>query len=374
MKDAVTIPRCSLSIWKNLYDAAVCFGDIACWEWMSDSDIFGVQNPESGEIGYCCVLGQLGEVYGLVVYLGSSGLEQHHKIQSGRIHAGSPDFASSQSCLTAWFGNRRDLDNTDLKVIKALGLKFRGSDAWPQFRSMQPGYFPWYLSESEAKFLILCLEQARQVAQRFEKNPDCFTPPAKNLYFVRVPAKSKESNLVSASPSSDMSPGQQSLFPAAGETHGYQWETQWFSPAPLVKASVRPFPLDEVRLQRIKRTSQAYNGTWELDAFFTTQPVVNDNRPFFPYACLCADHDSGFIFSTVVAEPMTWETEFPKNFLQSVEEHKLLPATLSFRKEELRELFIPLATQLGIKIEFTRKLPAVDRAKRELLKFMGKQL
>jgi hypothetical protein len=47
---------------------------------------------------------------------------------------------------------------------------------------------------------------------------------------------------------------------------------------------------------------------------------------------------------------------------------------LSFRKEQLRELFMPLATQLGIKIEFTRKLPAVDRAKRELLKFMGKQL
>jgi hypothetical protein len=35
MKDTVTIPRCSLSIWKNLYDAAVSFGDIACWEWQA---------------------------------------------------------------------------------------------------------------------------------------------------------------------------------------------------------------------------------------------------------------------------------------------------------------------------------------------------
>jgi hypothetical protein len=139
-----------------------------------------------------------------------------------------------------------------------------------------------------------------------------------------------------------MSPGQQSLFPPAGETHGYQWEAQWLSPAPLVKASVRPFPLDEVRLQRVKRTSQAYNGTWELDAFFTTQPVVNDNRPFFPYACLCADHDSGFIFSTVVAEPMTWETEFPKHFLQSVEEHKLLPATFVFsQRRTARAIYAP---------------------------------
>jgi hypothetical protein len=374
MKDTVNIPRCSLSNWKDLYDAAVSFADIKCWEWMSDTDVFGVQNPEIGEIGYCCVLGEMGEVYGLVVYLVSLGLEQHHKIQSKRLHAGSPDFAYSQSCLTAWFGNRRDLDDTDRKIVKELGLKFRGSDASPQFRSMQPGYFPWYLSESEAKFLILCLEQARQVALDFKNNPDCLNAPAKNLYFVRIPSKMADDS-VSDSPASGLSPGrQQSLFPVAGETRVRQWETRWLSPAPLVKAGVKPFPLDELRLQRIKKSSQSYNGAWEVDAFFTTQPVAGDDRPFFPYTLLCADHDSGFIWSTVLAEPSTWETEFPKSFLQGVEEHKLLPATLSFRKEQLRELFTPLATQLGIEVEITKKLPAVDRAKRELLKFIGKKL
>lgn len=41
---------------------------------MRDSDIFGVQNPLDKEIGYCCILGATGEVFGLVVYLGSQGL------------------------------------------------------------------------------------------------------------------------------------------------------------------------------------------------------------------------------------------------------------------------------------------------------------
>ena len=118
------IPSCSPRVWKNLYAAALAFRDIAPWEWMSDSDVFGVQNPEDGEIGYCCVLGELGEVLGLVVYLGTEGLEQHRNIQSGKLHAGSPEFIYRQHCLTAWLGDRNELDKTDLKVVKQLGLKF----------------------------------------------------------------------------------------------------------------------------------------------------------------------------------------------------------------------------------------------------------
>jgi hypothetical protein len=113
---------------------------------------------------------------------------------------------------------------------------------------------------------------------------------------------------------------------------------------------------------------------WEIDAFYTPAPVDGINRPFFPYTFLCADQSSGFILGTVLAEPSTWQTEFPKTFLDSVEKHKLLPHELSFRKEELRELFEPLANQLGIEVKLTKQLPAVDHAKRELLKFMDRRL
>ena len=340
------IPSCSLSVWKNLYDAATAFEDIACWEWMSDSDVFGVQNPDNGEIGYCCVLGQLGEVLGLVVYVGTEGLEQHRKIQSGKIHAGSPEMLYAQNCLTAWFGERRELDRPDLQVIKELGLKFRGKNSWPQFRRIQPGYLPWYLTESEAKYLTLSLKQAREVALCLEKDPDWLAVPNKNHYVVRLPIQNADE---------------------------WRWESHAVKPAPRTKGKIESYPLDEVRLQRINKTSQVSQYAWETDAFYTPMPVDGEDRPFFPYTFLCADHESGFIFGTAMAHPSTWQTEFPSALLDAIENHKLLPRALWVRKEELLGLFGPLAARLGIKVQLTRKLPSIDRAKRALLKHLSDQ-
>jgi hypothetical protein len=57
-----------------LYQAAICVKEIAPWEWMSETDLFGVQNPETGEIGFVSVMGMLGEHYAVAVYLGPEGL------------------------------------------------------------------------------------------------------------------------------------------------------------------------------------------------------------------------------------------------------------------------------------------------------------
>ena len=342
LPDAMNIPSCSPPVWKNLYDAAIAFKEIACWEWMSDSDIFGVQNPETGEVGYCCVLGRLGEVFGLAVYLGSEGLEQYRKVQSGKVDARSPDFAYSQNCLTAWFGDRNDLDQADLKVVKELGLKFRGSNAWPQFRSLQPGYLPWHLTEGEARYLAVSVEQAQEVALCLNKDPNWLSGPGKNHYLVRVPVD-RES--------------------------GGSWESHWLTPAPIAKPSVRSYPLDEVRLRRIRNAAVTRHGIWEVDAFYMPTPVEGEGRLYFPYSILAADHQSGFILGSVLAEPSEWEAKFPPGILDCIENNNVLPSALWVRKEELRDLLEPLTSRLDIAVHLIRKLPEIDRARRAMVKY-----
>ena len=36
--------------WAALFDAAIAFKNLKRWEWMYDRDVFGIQNPETGEI------------------------------------------------------------------------------------------------------------------------------------------------------------------------------------------------------------------------------------------------------------------------------------------------------------------------------------
>ncbi len=219
----------SLRDWAALYETAIEFKELGCWEWMIDSDLFGVQNPEAGEIGYCCVLGQLGKVMALNVYPGSQGLASYWRLHEASEEAmeegavvGSGAILGSQLCLMASFEDRSELHQNDLAIIRALGLKFRGKKQWPMFRSYRPGFVPWFLTPPEVRFLLVALRQAMEVATRLRDHSDLLDPPDGDteIYFVRV-------------------------------LEGGTWRDRWQRPAPYKVPQSVPL-LDEVRLARVK--------------------------------------------------------------------------------------------------------------------------
>jgi hypothetical protein len=332
----------SIQEWRDLYEAAIEFKKIKCWDWMWDTDIFGVQDPLTGEIGYCCVMGGAGEHYALAVYQGSEGLYGYLSLQSGEKPS-LQDILSLQKLLMASFEDRNLLQKEDIQLTKKFDLKFSGPDSWPLFRSYLPGYHPWYLTGEEARYLTLCLWQAIDVSLRFKGEPGMLTPPTENRYLVRVPKKDKT---------------------------GLSWRDVWMEPLPLQKGEIIAEPIDEVRLEKIKKRIPHRQGVWQVDFFYCLRAIKEkEERPFYPYITLWVDQHSGFILSYDLAKPTECIDEFQGQFLKLAEKRKILPREILVKKEETLKLLEPIASELGINVRRVKELKMLEEAQASMLKF-----
>lgn len=336
----------SLQEWRDLYHAAIEFKGVGCWDWMTDSNIFGVQNPETGEVGYCCVMGMLGEHFALAVYLGTEGLEGYLKIRSGEVSSYPPNLLLLQKCLMASFEDREFIQKPDYQMIKRLGLKFRGRNSWPLFRSYQPGYHPWFLTSGEARFLTLALQQAIDVSLRFKGNPDLLTPPKKSHCLVRVPEK---------------------------DGRGLKWRDLWLEPTPIKDGEVEAGPMDEACLRRIEEESPRRQGVWEIDFFPSPAPVRDkkEERPYYPYMFLWVDHHSGLILHFHMAEQPGDVSELPSKLLDVIENIKTIPGMMLVEKEEAFRLLKPVASKLKVKLRLAERLECLEEAKIGMIEFLG---
>jgi len=334
----------SLKEWKALYEAASEFRKAGPWEWVRETDVFGVRNPKTGEVGYCCLMGELGEMLALAVYEGTEGLQGYLKIRRGHIKPGNPDALYVQKCLMLSFENKKLLQEDDLEIIGELGLAFRGRNAWPVFRSYKPGYFPWFLNRDEVLYMTIALRQAMNVFIRMKHNAELLNGPRKNLYLVRT------------------------LDPKNGKS---DWEDEWRAPAPIEEnGEILDEPVNEIRIQKLKKTAKPATAVWEIDFFHTPTPILQGERPVFPYAIMVMDHDTRFIFDMHLAVTTAYQREFLGKFLDCLEQTSIIPLEILVRKDEAAKLIGPYTKRLNIKLSTVKKLHGIDHARREMEKHL----
>jgi len=322
--------------WSALYAAAVAFKEVGCWEWMYDSDLFGVQNPETGEIGYCCVMGNLGEVFALNVYQGSEGLESYWLLheQATLAEEGVPvspaELLSSQKCLSASFEDRSDLHKKDLRLIRDLGLQFRGKHACPMFRNYQPGFLPWFLaSAEEVRFLTIALQQAQEVGLQTRENADYLTPSqeGEEIYLVRV-------------------------------LQGGQWTDIWQQPAAYEPPQLIPV-IDEKLLGQVKHANFPQRGTWITDCLLFPVEVQEQGRPYYPHAFLVLN-DAALPLGMELLKPEEREREVPARFLKLLQQMQCLPQVLLVGSAQTLALLEPVAKALEVSIRLEEEIPALQ--------------
>ncbi len=333
----------SFESWKQLYKEAVEFKALAPWNWMYDSDLFGVQNPVDGEIGYCCVLGAAGQVFGLAVYLGDQGLKGYFKwVEWADNPTDDEDILHFKKCFLLSFENRSDLQSPDLQVIKSLGLQFQGKNAWPLFRYYEPGYYPWYLTPEQARYLTLCLEQTNRVVLRFKDElSGCAGSIHVGKYFARI-----------------------------YESRTKQYKDAQLNPTPMKEMVIMVKKIDPTRLEKVVNISKKTKMTWEMDTFHAPTVVgEKGRRPYFPTLLLIADHESYFILNAHMTEPGRYPIELFEEFLKTIEKNRVIPQEIRVRKEELRAYLGPLAERLGIRVLLDQKLPAIIEAHKGMSAF-----
>ncbi len=327
--------------WRQLYTAADKVRALSPWSFMEENFVFGVEDPTTGEIGYCSVLGGLGEVFAFVVYEGAEGLAGIRRLVN-EVEGVPPDMIFEiQHALMASFEDREELRKEDLKTIRELGLKFRGKKHWPMFRHYQPGYLPWFLTGPQVRFLTLCLEQALDVLPRFREDHTLLYEVNADRHLVRI------CNFVQGKA---------------------QWQDVIMPIPPIPPKSLPEIPVDEVGIARIRQQSKGRSGSWEVGYLYAPTPIQESpsDRPFFPRLMIVCEEETGIVLTFHMERDDSTPTAFRDHLLEFFLSHHYLPAHLSVNHPIMAVILSPICRKLGIDFDVPRSLPTVEFAISEM--------
>lgn len=320
----------------RLYDLADELYRRAPWQWMEESHLIALRHPQTGEVGYLSVMGMEGSHRALAVYLGQESIERFN-----RIHSDDPGteqdamrliLESRQLQLS--FNERLMLTKEDLAEIKSLGRKYRG-ETWPQMRSFHPGVVADRITEEEAVWLTLAVEQLFIVAPRLKSDPD-----------QTIQLKGKQTQILCRSQSAEG-----------------VWADEWIPHHTKLHAFPQP-DCDAALAAQVK----ALPDKRKIECLFTLLPSSigpKGGRCVYPYLIMAVDAGSGFILGVELTsmEKRTFEeliAEVPNTFLRLFEKAGFCPKKLDCASLATAHLLHQPAKQLGVKVQCYEELPMLD--------------
>ena len=341
--------------WRPLYEAADQIKELAPWQWMQESDIFGVQNPETGEIGFVSVMGMLGEHLSIGVYLGADAIHQFWALEDIAGSADEWEMASRLFVIPqmqASYENRDMVEKEDAGIMRKLKLKYSGRSAYPVFRSIQPGCLPWFLDMDQIPFLTHILEQTLDVASRYEEDESLLYPDGvgdDEMYLLRVPSE-QDGEII--------------------------WRDE-ITPIPAPIIHNISIDIDIAAYETLQDVPRVGNSV-EIDLFMLMSPVEEkwSKRPYFPFTLLIVDADSGMILSHDLLSPLPslddMYRKVPQKVIDLLLSNNMLPYEIHTQSHVLTTLLSPLFEELDTPVMERPSLPMVNEAKAAMFKHFGR--
>ena len=326
----------SLETMRALWAASSKLLERKPWTRMGDAELVMVKNPENGEFCYCCVMGALGEVFCLHVFVGPEGYSTFDAIQSGDPQLVDYIYAISRG-VAVELVPAGTLDPADKELHRALVGPVKKGAGSLQFRSLRPGFLPWYVNEQEARLLAHCVNAVNAVMDILDKNP-------------KAPLWTRQ--------------GRYALMEPDGDGFKFAGATKPVSTLP----GATPSAIDRARVEAIRKRKFPPDGTVELDSFYSQATIgMKHERKALILLALAVDANNGFVYAPGMGTGKTQGELLADTLLKTVESIKAIPVEVHLSSHEHKAELEPLAAELGIKLKLRKSLPALEDAKESIL-------
>ena len=338
-----TAPAVPPPVWSDLYAAAQRFRTLRPWEVLDDLNPVAVRDPATGATGYGIVMGSGGTMFGCCLYRGAEGFNIYRGLLEGSSTHRADDEFARQNCLLLEFGARSDLQSGDLAVIRKLGLSFKGKHAWPVFRSLLPGYAPWFLDEAEATLLTL------------------------GLHAICAHSES----VIKGEIDESLRKGECLLYTPIGDQRT-EFNVQW-EPWPLrVEQNPSQPILNLTRINALLGVKTTGAGAWEAEVFYLPAPIMEGDRPFYTRMGIVCQQSSGVVLTAEVSTPdLSGSQVLVDAICSSIERSKLRPDTIIVKDANDAAALWPLGKTLGFAVRQQKKLTAIRMFRKDVMKRFG---
>jgi hypothetical protein len=309
---------------------------------MEDSKPIVVRDSVSGELCYCSVMGALGEVFSVHAYIGPESFRLYRRILAQQI-TDPAEFFATQRSVSVEFVARNELERQDRELLAWLGHPSGKGMFSPIFRAIRPGYHPWFVTAEEAQTLHQCIRGTIAVCSEFVQGR------GKNHW--------RRAN----------------VYPLVSHRANGQPQIELIESTPPDQPPVVPARVDEQALLKLRSQDFPIHGVIELDQILSGAPIGKKNeRKAIARISLVVDSQTGLVLGFEVAEPGSSAGDsLAKALVKSVLASRALPKEVSVRTQQLKDCLAPLLESVGTGIRVSKKLPALDGARSQLLQFLS---
>lgn len=340
--------------WSDLLRASEQFADLEPWQWLNSDQVLMLDLPNHPQRIYCCVLGQMGNEFGLVAYAGDEGLAM---IQ--RLFAQSATSLNTTVTAKAFhlsLCRRGTFPEEDRALFSQLGLDLQHADHWPMLRVQTPGYMSWIPRSEEILLLAEIIEKLSDLALDYRDRAARFPFYQDHEWFLRKYVLDDHDNEKSVDAT---------IEPASKQR-------EWHHAEPLTNA---------IDLQRIKKTARQNKSWVELGGSFAPFPVAqeSDERPIFPWIEFAVDHtnEQVLLHASVMPDQVNEQSVYvrtaQKFLLNMIQETAQRPSGILVADDHLYHALFLLCKKLGIICSLSHDLPKWNQAWESLVEFVENQ-